>query len=165
MCIRDRDFYIGAPRKHAIRISFIMSAQKEVNKCRGKCGVSTRVNAPLPTSGTSSVLGWGAFALMAEQAGSREVNEKRGPQAVCVRRKKNRLKNPARPRTHHEIHSSPATATNSRWLATKHVPRVSPYSPASIGPGFAEIGLVQLSQSVKTTNVAHTHRRTDSLIK
>ena len=67
--------------------------------------------------------------------------------------------------------SSPATATTSRRRATKHVPRVSPYSPASIDPGFVEIGLVQLSQSVKTTNVTHTltdtqaDRRTDRLIK
>ena len=35
-----------------------------------------------------------------------------------------------------------------RRRATKHVPRVSPYSPASIDPGFVEIGHVQLSQSV-----------------
>ena len=81
-------------------------------------------------------------------------------QAVCVRRKK---KNPkkiaeksAPPETHHEIHSSPATASNSRRHARKHVPRVSPYSLASIDPEFVEIGLVQLSQSVKTTNVIHT---------
>ena len=49
--------------------------------------------------------------------------------------------------------------------ATKHVPRVSPYSPASIDPEFVEIGLVQLSQSVKTTNVTHTLTQTDGLIK
>ena len=59
------------------------------------------------------------------------------------------------PKTHHDIHSSPATATTSRQRATKHAPRVSSYSPASIDPGFVEIGLVQLSQSVKTTNVTH----------
>ena len=70
-----------------------------------------------------------------------------------VRSKKKRL---AAPKTHHEIHSSPATATTSRRRVTKHVPHVSPYSPASIDPGFVEIGLVQLSQSVKTTNVTHT---------
>ena len=62
----------------------------------------------------------------------------------------------APPKTHHEVHSSPATATTSRRLATKHVPRVSPYSPASIDPGFVNIGHVQLSQSVKTTNIKHT---------
>ena len=76
-------------------------------------------------------------------------------QAVCVRRNKTEKTppNPAALKTHHEIHIGPATATTSRRRATKHVPRVSPYSPASIDPGFVEIGLVQLSQSVKTTNV------------
>ena len=72
-------------------------------------------------------------------------------QAVCVRRKKNEQENrkkSAPPKAHHEIHSRPATATNSRQRAAKHVPRVSPYSPASIDPGFVEIGHVQLSQSV-----------------
>ena len=49
-----------------------------------------------------------------------------------------------------------ATATNSRRRATKIVTRVSPYSPVSIDPVFVEIGLVQLLQSVKTTNVTHT---------
>ena len=67
------------------------------------------------------------------------------------RGKKNR-KNPAAPKTHHEILSSPATATTSRRRATEHVPRVSPYSSASIDPGFVEIGLVQLSQSVILTS-------------
>ena len=83
------------------------------------------------------------------------------------KKKKNEI-NPAAPKTHHEIHGSPATATTSRRRATRHVPRVSPYSPASIGPGFEEIGLVQLSQSVKNTSVTHTQytdRRTDRLIK
>ena len=65
--------------------------------------------------------------------------------------------NPAPPKTHHEIHSSPAIATTSRRRATKHAPCVSPYSPASIDPGFVEIGSAQLSQSVKTTHVARTH--------
>ena len=73
-----------------------------------------------------------------------------------------KTRNPAVPKTHHEIYSSPATATTSRRRATKHVPRVSPYSPASIDPGFMEIALVQLSQSVKSTNVTHTHRQTDT---
>ena len=72
-----------------------------------------------------------------------------------AKKKKNEI-NPAAPKTHHEIHRSSATATTSRRRATKHVPRGSPYSPASIDPGFVEIGLVQLSQSVKTTNVTHT---------
>ena len=44
------------------------------------------------TRDTSSVLGWGGLAFMAEHAGSIEVNEARRPytylqQAVCVRRK------------------------------------------------------------------------------
>ena len=38
----------------------------------------------------------------------------------------------------------------------EHVPRVSPCSPASRDLGFVEIGLAQLSQSVKTTNSTHT---------
>ena len=84
---------------------------------------------------------------------------------MCVRK----ARNPASPKTHHEIHSSPATATTSGRRATKHVPRVNPYSHASIEPGFVEIGFVQLSQSVKTTNVTHaltdTHRQTDRLMK
>ena len=66
------------------------------------------------------------------------------------------IKTPAPPKTHHDIHSSPATVTTSRRRATKHVPRVTPYSPASIDTAFVEIGLVQLSQSLKTTNVTHT---------
>ena len=77
--------------------------------------------------------------------------------------KKRNTKKCAAPQTHHEIHSSPTTATTSRRLAMKHVPRVRPHSLASIDPGFVEIGLVQLSQSVKTTNV--THRHTERLIK
>ena len=85
--------------------------------------------------------------------------------------RKNTEKKSAPHRTRHEIHSSPATASNSRPQARKHVPRVSLYSPAYIDPGFTEIGLVQLSQSVKTTNVTHTltdtktDGRTDRLIE
>ena len=55
----------------------------------------------------------------------------------------------AQPKIHHEIHSRPATTTNSRRRAAKHVSRVNPHSPDSIDPGFVKIGLVQLSQSVK----------------
>ena len=73
--------------------------------------------------------------------------------------KKKNTKKFAASKTHHEIHSSQATATTSRRRATKHVTRVSPYSPASIDSGFVEIGLVQLPQSVKTTNATHTHRQ------
>ena len=38
----------------------------------------------------------------------------------------------------------------------KHVPRVSPYALDPIDPGLVEIGLIQLSQSVKATNVTNT---------
>ena len=82
--------------------------------------------------------------------------------------KKKTRRNPAASKTHHEVRRIPATATTSRLLATKHIPRVSPYSPASVDAVFVEIVLVQLSQSVKTTNVTHTlidtqteDRRTD----
>ena len=70
-------------------------------------------------------------------------------------KKKTNPKKSAAPKTHHEIHSSPATATTSRGLVMKHVPRGRPHSPASTYPGVVEIGLVQLSHSVKTTNVIH----------
>ena len=46
-----------------------------------------------------------------------------------IRRKekrKKKQKKSAPPKTHHEPHSRPATATNSRRRATKHVPRGSP---------------------------------------
>ena len=92
---------------------------------------------------------------------SREVNEARGPHtcsrpcAFEVKKTKNK-RNPTTHITHHEIHSSPATATNSKRRATKNFPRVSPYSHASIDPGFVEIGHVQLSQSVKTTRPKDT---------
>ena len=87
---------------------------------------------------------------------------------VRSKRKQNRKRNTKKsvlPKTHHEIHSSPVTTSNSRRHARKHVPSVSPYSPASMDPGFVEIGLVQLSQSVKTANVTHADRKTDMLIK
>ena len=93
---------------------------------------------------------------------SREVNEARRPHTCnspCAfeeNKKKKKTRNPAAPETHHEIHSKSVTATTSKWHATKRVPRVSPYLPAFIDPGFVEIGLVQLWQSVKTTNVTHT---------
>ena len=93
---------------------------------------------------------------------SREVNEARGGLILAAGRvrskgKKKRLKDPVPPKTHHEIHSSPATATNSRRRATKHVPHRSAYSPASIDPECVKIGTIQLSQSVKMANVTNTH--------
>ena len=100
---------------------------------------------------------------------SSEVNIARKPHTCstpCGRSKKNarqkkNTKKSAPSKTHHEIHSSPATATTLKGPATKHVPRVSLYSHASVDPGFVEIGLVHLSQSVKNTNV--TDRQTDRL--
>ena len=77
------------------------------------------------------------------------------------RKKKKHVKSAA-PKTHHEIHSSPATANSSRRCALKNVLRVSPYSPASIDAGFVEISLVQLSRSVKNTNVTHTQYTADT---
>ena len=100
----------------------------------------------------------------------REVNEGRRPHTCrrsCAFEEGKNTKKSTAPKTHNEIHSNPATATNSTQHATKHAPRVSPYSPASIDPGFVEIGLVHLSQSVKTTNVTHAHtdRQTDRQAK
>ena len=100
---------------------------------------------------------------------SREVNEARRPH-TCSRpcafeeKKRKKTRNLASSETHHEIHSSPATAIISRLRATKHVPRFSPYSPASIDPGFVEISLVQLSQSEKNDECCtYPHRHTDRL--
>ena len=93
-----------------------------------------------------------------------EVNGARPPH-TCSRpfafekKTQTQTRNSAASETHHEFHSSPTTAITSRRRWTKHVPRVSSYLPASIDPGFVEIGLVQLSQSVKNTNV------TDKTIK
>ena len=102
---------------------------------------------------------------------SQEVNGARRPH-TCSRpcafdeknkRKKKNHKKSAPPKAHHESQSSPATATISRRHVMKHVPRVCPHWPASIEPEFVENGLVQLSQSVKTTNVTHT-RQTNEII-
>ena len=77
-------------------------------------------------------------------------------------KKKNSEKKSAAPRTHHEIHSSPATATTSRRRAMKHVLSIRPHSPASIDPGFVEVSLVHISQSAKTTSVTHTQTDTQT---
>ena len=83
-------------------------------------------------------------------------------QAVCVRRKKNEKKktrNPAARKAHHGIYTNQVTATTSRRRAMKHVPHICPVSLDSIHPGFVEIGLVPLSESVlKTTNVTQTNK-------
>ena len=54
------------------------------------------------------------------------------------RKRKTRTRSPAAPKTNHELHSSPATATTSERSATKHVPRVGPYAPASVDPEFVD---------------------------
>ena len=100
---------------------------------------------------------------------SREVNEASGGLILAAGRvrskekknKKKTRKNPAALKTRRETHFNPATATTSRQTATTRAPRVYPRSPASIDPGFVEIGRVQLSQSVKTTNVTHTRTQTN----
>ena len=86
-------------------------------------------------------------------------------QAVCVRRKKkseNKKHEKLRPtRNTQRNPQQPGDRDHLETAREKHVPRVSPYSPASIDPGFVEIGFVQLSQSVKTTNVTDTLTDTD----
>ena len=76
---------------------------------------------------------------------SREVNEaRRGLILAAGRvrskkklyRKKKSGKNPAPPKTHHETHISPPTATTSRQTAKKRAPRVGPYSPTSKDAGL-----------------------------
>ena len=105
---------------------------------------------------------------------SRDVNEARGGLVLEVSRVRSKKKNVEKKRSrqnpphpeHHERRSSPADATISRRRGAKHVPPFSQYSPASIDTGFVEFGLVQLSQSVKTTNsMSHTrtHIPTDKL--
>ena len=91
------------------------------------------------------------FILAAGRLGSKKTKSKKKTQKIA-----------AAPKTHHEIYSSPATATTSRRRATKHVPRVSSYLPASIDTGFVKIGLVQLLQSVKNDECyTYTLRQTD----
>ena len=67
-----------------------------------------------------------------------------------VRSKKKIHEIPPHPKQH-EIHSSPASAITSRRRATKHIPRVSPYSPAFIDPEFMKIGLVHQHELQKVT--------------
>ena len=63
---------------------------------------------------------------------------------VRSKEEKTNKKNEKNP-PHRNHTTKPASAqrpqTTSRQLTTKRVPRVSPYSPASIDPGFVEIGL------------------------
>ena len=87
-------------------------------------------------------------------------------QAVCVRRKKKERKNPPPTQNTPRKRQQPGDRVQLETACeeTRHT-RYSPYSPASIDLRFVEIGLVQLSQSVKTTNVTHTLTDTERLIK
>ena len=92
---------------------------------------------------------------------------------VRSKKKKNRKKKDKKSRPIENTPRNPHQPGDRDHLETarrKHAPRVSPYSPVSIDAGFVEIGVVQHSQSVKTTNsmshtLAHAHTRTDRLIK
>ena len=60
----------------------------------------------------------------------------------------------------HPKHTTKITAAQRPRLtrdgARRNTFHVGPHSPVSIDPGFVKIGLVQLSHSEKTTNVART---------
>ena len=51
--------------------------------------------------------------------------------------------------------------TTSRRRATKHLPRVSPYSPATIDAGFVDFGLVQLWHQKKPRTLHIYSTQTD----
>ena len=99
---------------------------------------------------------------------SKDVNEARGGLILAVgrvRSKKKKNEKKTRKNPPHPKHTTKSAAARQPrpprdGARKKHVPRISPYLPASIDPGFVEIGLVQLSQSVKKTNVTHTHNGT-----
>ena len=124
--------------------------------------VSRGVSAIMPKVDKKCAVGDDLLKPMGDTINtSTDVNKARGGLILAggrVRSKKKKVqkKTPHPEHTTKAAASSPATATTSRRRAKKHVPRVSPYSPASIDTGFMEIGLVQLSQSVKRTNVVHT---------
>ena len=91
-----------------------------------------------------------------------EVNEARRPHTYsrpCTFEEKQNepppRRNPAAPKTHHEIQSSPAIATTSRRRAVKQVSLVSQYShSSSIDPGLVEIGLASIHPYVYTRTAA-----------
>ena len=95
---------------------------------------------------------------------SREVNKARRShtcRSPCAfEEKKKHEINLASPRTH-QIHSSPATATISRRRAMKHVPRVSPYSPASIDFFCGNRPRAALAISKNDECYTYTGRQTD----
>ena len=80
------------------------------------------------------------------------------------------LKNKKKSRPTERTPRNPHQRSNRDHLETareNHVPCLSPYSPASIDTGFVEIGILQLSQSVKTTNLmshARTQRQTNKIM-
>ena len=91
--------------------------------------------APCTNPGTSREVNMarGGLILAAGRVRSKKYEEKN-------RKKKRKICAP--PKTDIEIHSRPATATNSRRCATKHVASGSPYSRASsLDPAFVEISL------------------------
>ena len=71
-------------------------------------------------------------------------------QAVRVRRKKTETKHKKiRPiKNTPRNPQQPGDRDHLETACNEHVPRVRLHSPTSIDPGFVEIGLVQLSQSV-----------------
>ena len=96
---------------------------------------------------------------------SREVNEAWRPPACsrpcAFKEKKTKKKKKKSPRTQYTPRN-PQQPGDRDHLETACDETSGPYSPASMDHRFVEIGLVQLSQSVKTTNV--THRQTDKQI-
>ena len=90
-------------------------------------------------------------------------------QALCVRRKqkieKKKTQKKVRPTQNTPRNpQQPGDRDHLETAREKNVLCVSPYSPASIDTAFVEIGLVQLSESVKTTNVTHTHTQTKKVM-
>ena len=84
--------------------------------------------------------------------------------------KKKKVGKRKRKKAPHPEHTTKAAAARRtrppRDDARKNVPHVRPHSSVSIDAGFVEIGLVQLSQSVKTSysmSHTHTHIPTDNL--
>ena len=110
--------------------------------------------APCTHPGTSGEVNeQGALILAAGRVRPKKKNGKK-KQREKIRPTENTPRNP----------HQPSDRDHPRQRATKLVPRVSPYSPGSIDLGFVEIGLVQLSKSVKNTNVTQTHRHRHRLI-
>ena len=84
----------------------------------------------------------GGFTLAAGRVRSKRNKNREKNVLKKIRRTQNGPRNPHQPSD--RDHFKPA-----------RVPRVSPYLPATIDTGFVEVGLVLLSQSVKTTNATH----------